>query len=181
VYEEIKDYFDWIDMQKDKAGLCEEWQSGVEKDHGRIEKRKITTAGVTWFADKELWQDLHTMVRYRCTRTIEDKTAGTGWKTSEYDRYYISSLEARAERFGHVVRQHWSIENQLHWSLDVSFGEDKSRIRKNHAPENMNILRKLALNRLRAMKTEKKLSVRRKQLKSLLNQDFLCAVLFGES
>jgi hypothetical protein len=63
----------------------------------------------------------------------------------------------------------------------VSFGEDASKIRKNNAPENMNILRKLALSRLRAVKTDKKLSVRRKQLKSVLNQDFLCAVLVGKS
>lgn len=110
-----------------------------------------------------------------------DKTAESGWKTTEYDRYYLSSLTASAERFGYLVRQHWSIENQLHWSLDVSFAEDASQVRKDHAPENLDVLRKIALKLLRSTQTGKKRSTRRKQFIAALNQDFLHDVLFGKS
>jgi predicted transposase YbfD/YdcC len=179
MYQEIEDYFKRLDTYNCKNTFCKGWQSGSKKDHGRIERRAIAVACADWFTDKGLWKDLKTVIRCHCTRTTVDKTAETGWKTTEYDRYYISSLSASAERFGHLIRQHWSIENQLHWSLDVSFGEDASKVRKNHAPENLDVLRKIALTLLRAAKTEKKLSVKRKQFKTSLNSDFLYAVLFG--
>jgi predicted transposase YbfD/YdcC len=170
-----------LDSDVHKNDLCTEWKSGSEKDHGRIEQRTSTIANANWFEDRVFWQDLKTIVRCHCTRQTVDKTSETGWKTTEYDRYYISSLEASAERFGHIVRGHWSIENQLHWSLDVSFGEDASRVRKDNAPENLDILRKIALKLLRSTKTDKKLSAKRKQFKAALNQDFLYDVLFGKS
>jgi predicted transposase YbfD/YdcC len=115
---------------------------------------------------------------------VEVKNEETGkkdWKTVEFDRYYISSLEVGAQRFGYLIRQHWSIENQLHWSLDVSFGEDASKVRKDNAPENLNVLRKIALKLLRKTPTEENLSVKRKQYKSAINLGFLKEVLFGKS
>jgi hypothetical protein len=69
----------------------------------------------------------------------------------------------------------------LHWSLDVGFGEDAARVRKNHAPENLDVLRKIALRLLRSTRTEKNLSVKRKQFKASLDQDFLYVILFGKS
>ena len=71
-------------------------------------------------------------------------------------RYYISSLAAPAERLLKVVRTHWSIENSLHWSLDVTFGEDHCRIRKDHAAQNMATLRQVSHNLL---KNERSLKV----------------------
>jgi predicted transposase YbfD/YdcC len=181
MHSEIVEYFNMLDRDAHKDELCAEWKSVSEKDHGRIEQRTTTIANAKWFKDRLLWQDMKTVIRCHCKRQSVDKTSETGWKTSEYNRYYISSLTASAERFGYIVRQHWSIENQLHWSLDVSFSEDTSRVRKDHAPENLDILRKIALRLLRSTTTEKKLSVKRKQFKASLNQDFLYVILFGKS
>ncbi len=59
-------------------------------------------------------------------------------------QFYLSSLEADAGKIGRAIRQHWGIENQLHWTLDVTFGEDSSRVRRGHGPENLGLLRRLA-------------------------------------
>ncbi|GHT90087.1 putative transposase YncI [Spirochaetia bacterium] len=181
LYQEIADCFTGLDVDPHKNEQCTEWKSGSEKDHGRIEQRKITITSANWYEDRDLWPGLETFIRYHCTRQTVDKTAESGWKTTEYDRYYLSSLTASAERFGYLVRQHWSIENQLHWSLDVSFAEDASQVRKDHAPENLDVLRKIALRLLRSTQTDKKRSARRKQFIAALNQDFLHDVLFGKS
>ena len=77
-----------------------------------------------------------------------------------------------------MVRTHWSIENQLHWSLDVVFGEDQSRIRKGHGPRNFGMLRRLALGLLQRETTVQG-SLKRKRYKALLNNDYLCTILAG--
>ncbi|GHV90133.1 hypothetical protein AGMMS50268_06360 [Spirochaetia bacterium] len=123
LYQEIADCFTGLDVDPHKNEQCTEWESGSEKDHGRIEERKITITGAHWYEDGSLWPDLKTFVRYHCTRRTVDATAESGWKTTAYDRYYLSSLMATPEYFGYLVRVHWSIENQLHWSLDVLFGK----------------------------------------------------------
>src|SRR5262245_61398727 len=88
--------------------------------------------------------------------------------TSDY-RIYISSLVRSATAFVRMIRQHWDIENKLHWSLDVTFNEDRSRIRTDHAPENMASLRHVALNLLRHEQAQH-ISLRRKRLLSLQRQ-----------
>ena len=85
------------------------------------------------------------------------------WKETTERRYYISSLSPSAERIGKAVRSHWGIENQVHWVLDVSFQEDSSRIRKGNAPENVGLLRRIAMNALRQMEDRKSLKARRKK------------------
>lgn len=87
-------------------------------------------------------------------------------------RFFISSLDSDAESFGKAVRQHWGIENSLHWTLDVTFREDECRIRKGNAPENFAILRHIALNLLKNEKSEKK-SIKRKRLKAGWNNSYL--------
>ncbi|MDR3114689.1 MAG: hypothetical protein LBU25_04125 [Treponema sp.] len=82
---------------------------------------------------------------------------------------------------GGYLRGHWSIENRLHWSLDFLFREDASHARKDHAPENLNVLRKTALARLRATTvSEKRFSTKRKIFKASVNPEFLYSVLFGK-
>jgi hypothetical protein len=82
---------------------------------------------------------------------------------------------------GGYLRGHWSIENQLHWSLDVLFREDASQARKDKAPQNLNVLRKIALARLRAAAVlEKRFSTKRKIFKASVNPEFLYSVLFGK-
>jgi predicted transposase YbfD/YdcC len=149
--------------------------SELEKDHGRIERRSVTTVtDLDWLEGRQAWQDLATIIRYRSSRTVGDSTTVT-------DRYYISSMTASAETFAQRIRGHWSIENKLHWSLDVQFREDASQVRKGRAPENLNILRKIAMARLRATKvTQENFSTKRKRLKAIINPQFLLTVLFGK-
>jgi hypothetical protein len=90
-------------------------------------------------------------------------------------------MTASAEEFALMIGGHWSIENQLHWSLDVLFGEDAFQVRKDRAPENLNILRKIGLGRLRATGVpDRRLSAKRKIFKASVNPDFLYSVLFGK-
>jgi hypothetical protein len=94
MYQEAVEYFKWIDTYARKNELCREWESGSEKDHGRIETRKITVVDADWYAEKALWKNLKTIIRCHSTRETKvknDETGETEWKKVEFDRYYISS------------------------------------------------------------------------------------------
>jgi predicted transposase YbfD/YdcC len=176
LYQDIREYFEYLEQGPcpDKPSEC--WTGALEKDHGRIERRSVTTVtSLDWLEGKKAWKDLATIIRYRSSRTVGDQTTIT-------DRYYISSMMAPAETFAGVIRGHWSIENRLHWSLDVIFREDASQVRKDRAPENLNILRKIALARLRAapVPNKKDYSTKRKMFKAAINPQFLLSVLFGK-
>lgn len=127
----------------------------VSKEHGRIERRIVTTTEeLGSLLDQHSWPGLRSVVRIESERTVNGQT------TKEC-RYYISSRTACAESLASCVRSHWDVENKLHWVLDVTYSEDSSRIRTDHAPHNMNMIRKWALNVINANKG--KLSVRRMQ------------------
>jgi predicted transposase YbfD/YdcC len=117
----------------------------------------------------ENWTGLQSIAMVVCTRIM----AGTETK---HVRYYITSLPSDAERLLHVVRKHWSIENKLHWVLDVALNEDHSRIRKDQAPENLAVLRHIALNLLKCEKTAKG-GIHAKQLQAGWREDYLLKVL----
>lgn len=91
-------------------------------------------------------------------------------------RYFICSIEADANVFAQAVRKHWSIENQLHWVLDVSFNEDLSRVRRNNASENMSVLRHLVLNLLR-QETSFKKELKAKRFKAALDTNYAEKIL----
>ena len=95
------------------------------------------------------WQGLNSVGMVESTRIIQDKS-------TTFRRYYITSIEKNARNFATAVRTHWSIENSLHWVLDVSFREDESRIRRDHAPNNFSVLRRIALNYLKNERTSKR-------------------------
>lgn len=121
-------------------------------DHGRIEKRTCQVIDDLTFLDgKEQWKDLKTIVRIESYR--EDKKTT---KASNSFRYYISSLHKDAQLINESVRSHWSIENNLHWNLDVIFKEDHQLKRKGNSVENFNMMTKVALNLLDAEKSTKK-------------------------
>jgi predicted transposase YbfD/YdcC len=108
---------------------------------------------------------------------VVEATREVHGKTSCERRYFISSLNGQdARATGAAIRAHWSIENQLHWSLDVSFREDDCRIRKGHAAENFSRLRRIALNLLK-MEQSVKVGVHAKRLKAGWNHDYLLPVL----
>jgi predicted transposase YbfD/YdcC len=123
-----------------------EW---VEKDHGRIETRRcVVTDDLRCLGDGHGWAGAKALVMVESTRDING-VAGTE------RRYYISSRLADAERMGTVVRGHWGVENGLHWSLDVVFGEDQARMREGNSAENFSILRRISLNLIRLDKSVK--------------------------
>jgi predicted transposase YbfD/YdcC len=175
LHQDIRGYFEGLE-HGDIRGLPEEiWVTDEERTHGREEKREVRTAtGIDWLAGKADRQDLQTIIQYRCFRN--------GVMT---DRYYISSAAMSAEEFYRCIRGHWSIENQLHWRLDVVFREDASLVSKDHAPENLNVLRKIALPLLRAAenpieKGKKKMSGPKKRFAASLNPNYIFKVLFGK-
>ena len=145
-------------------------------NHGRIEKRTCKViADTSWICKAEQWEDLKSLVMIEAQRTNK-KTGHTESQT----RYYISSLSADAVKMNHAVRSHWGIENKLHWTLDVTFNEDKSRKRAGHAAENFSTITKIALNVLKNRddkKGAKKLSVKTKRFKCNISTDYLMDVL----
>jgi predicted transposase YbfD/YdcC len=142
----------------------------TDGDHGRIEIRQYaTTSKIDWLQGKEQWAGLNAIAMVQRERRLGDKT------TTE-TAYYISSLENNAQTIARAVRGHWQIENCLHWVLDVSFNEDQCRVRKDHAPENMAMLRHIALNLIKQEKTFKG-SVKTKRLKAAWENSYLLKIL----
>jgi predicted transposase YbfD/YdcC len=113
----------------------------IEKDHGRNEKREAYSIGnLEEFDEFSIWPGLKSVTMIVSTREVMGKSP-----TMER-RYYLSSLEANAEKISSAIRAHWGIENKLHWILDVDFHEDYARNRINHSAENMAMMRHMALN-----------------------------------
>lgn len=142
-----------------------------EQGHGRHEERHyVVIQDVAGLRDREAWPKVSTVGMCRCDRTVAGET------TSEV-HYFIGSRRMGARGYGRVLRQHWGIENHLHWQLDISFGEDQSRIQERHAAENFGLLRKLALSLLKRNPTKK--SIARKRKAAALDTDFLEEILTG--
>ena len=126
-----------------------------EKAHGRKEHRTTRVAPVPEsLRNRELWRDLNSLGMVESRRLI----AG---REESYTRYFISSLEPDAEQLAHAVRSHWSIENSLHWVLDVTFREDDSRIRDRYSAQNLAALRRLAITLLKREPTKQSLVTKR--------------------
>ena len=152
--------------------------TAVEKDHGRLETRRVTAVpAAALLVDRAAWADLASVVRVEATRQRVLPGGGVAPGTRE-TRYYITSLAPDAARLGAVVRRHWAIENRCHWTLDVSFHEDACRIRTDHAPENLALVRKVALALLRQDRTHKH-GLTSKRLRAGWDHDYLQAVLRG--
>jgi predicted transposase YbfD/YdcC len=134
------------------AGIEHDYHVQVDGDHGRIETRRVW---VCWNV-KDLgpiakdWPGLKSLVVVESTREV-------GGHKSVERHYYISSLgkRIRAKRMAGYIRGHWTVENNLHWQLDISFNEDQRRIRKDHGAENFSRLCRIALNLLKNEKTAK--------------------------
>ena len=145
-----------------------------EKNHGRIEKREYgLLTDISWLPDRDKWKGLNAIGRVRATVTEKDTT-------SVSTRYFITSLTDN-DRFAYAVRKHWSVENQLHWCLDVIFKEDDSRARKDNSPLNLNVMRKMALALCKNCQNEnlKKSSIQKRRYRASLNPEVLMSILFG--
>jgi predicted transposase YbfD/YdcC len=146
-------------------------QASVDAGHGRIEQRSAHVADASWLAERHpQWTALRSIAEI--TRVQTDKKTGA---VSKETRFYISSLPPDPAQFLGAVRQHWSIENNLHWTLDVAFREDECRTRKDHSAENLATLRHAALNILKREPT--KLPIKRKRVKAAINPHFRAALL----
>ena len=138
-----------------QASIQMEQAETLDKGHGRIEVRHChVSTDIDWLKKRHPeWKNLNSIVAITSERHI-------GETVTQETRYFISSSLIPAERMLAAVRLHWGIENQLHWVLDMSFGEDQSRIRKGNAPNNVAIIRHAALNMIRGAKT-KRMSIKR--------------------
>jgi predicted transposase YbfD/YdcC len=151
---------------------AENFCDAFDDAHGRTVRRRVwVITDLKPIPELAKWPDLQSVI---VVETIRAAYPGA-IITSDY-RIYIASLIRSATAFVTMIRQHWDIENKLHWSLDVTFNEDRCRIRKDHAAENMVALRHIALNLLRQEHSHR-LSLRQKRLLCGLDEHYLLTVL----
>ena len=145
----------------------------VDEKHGRREVRRIwNSKDLSSIRDAPKWVSLKSITLIESERQI-------GANVEHERRYYISSRgRAGAKRMSELIRGHWSIENQCHWTLDVAFREDESRVRTGHGPENIGLLRKIALNLLK-QDTSYKCGIAAKRKVAGWDHDYLLKVLSG--
>jgi len=175
LHKEVEEWFSLMRKENFKNREYSYYQE-VESGHNRIEKREIWTVPVSSlpFLEQQLiWKGLNTIVMVISERRLWNKTT---WAV----RFYISSLENNAEKIALAIRSHWGIENNLHWTLDVTFSEDNSRIRRDHSPENFSLLRRLAVNLLK-QETTFKGSLKMKRYKAAMDNNYLVKILTSAS
>ena len=158
----------WLD-DSDRQGYVRVYET-IEKDHGRIETRRtVVSHDIDWLVQKPLWQGLQAVAMVESSREIKGKI-------SCERRYYLCSI-TDVTRIAQTIRQHWAIENQQHWILDVQFGEDAHRTRKNHSAANLGLIRRTALNLLQ-QDTSNKWSIRRRKMRANFDLRYRETVLF---
>jgi predicted transposase YbfD/YdcC len=138
----------------------------VDKSHGRVVIQITRTTAAKDVVDTADWSKCKTI-------GVVDSFRVVAGKPSELEqRYYISSRVLNAEELAVAVRAHWAIENRLHWMLDVNFAEDDCQVRKDNAPQNLSLLKKIVLNLIRADTTDKpKTSLRQKRKRAAWDDD----------
>jgi predicted transposase YbfD/YdcC len=142
----------------------------IEKGHGRIETRRCEViAQLAFLEDKGNWKNLKSIIKLTAQREINGKS------TIE-NRLYISSIDGNAKDFNKYIRQHWGVENSLHWTLDVTFREDDQRKRNGKSAENFSLIQKIALNLLK-QEESKNISIKNKRLKAAWDNDYLLKIL----
>lgn len=169
LYQDVKDYFEYA-LEKNFDGIKHQYFETLEADHGRIETRRYwIISDIDWLDNKEKWAKLTSIGMVESHRQINSKLTVDR-------RFFITSLDSEVERFARAVRAHWTIENSLHWSLDVTFNEDYSRIRAGNGAENFSVLRHIALSLLK-QDSSPNIGIANKRLKAALDQDYLFNIL----
>lgn len=171
LYQEVEQWFKTA-QASDFQGIEYSHDVRVESGHHRREKREVTAVALNQIGGlykQDQWSGLQTIVRVVRTRYLWNKT-------EKEVMFYLSSLSPDALRLGKAIRQHWSIENQLHWVLDVTFGEDACRIRTGNAPENIALLKRWSINLLN-QETSFKRSTRQKSRRASMDEGYLLKVL----
>lgn len=170
LYKDVKAFFKRA-VETDWEGIEYSYDDGTSAGHYRIEYRQVWVVPITQVSkltNAKKWRGLKSIVMVRRKRTL--------WN-GETDKpaYYISSLEPEAARIAHSIRSHWSIENSLHWVLDVTFKEDHSRIRRGHGPANVALLRRLCVNLIKQHPSKD--SIKTKRFRAALSREFLLELL----
>ena len=163
---------EYIDHAKKSSfiGVEHDYYEETESNHGRIEVRRTWSMPCSWYEDKKDWDELKTLVAVESERIIGDTH-------SVETRMYISDLKYdQAKLFHESVRGHWGVENNLHWQLDVTFQEDQSRVRTDHAPANLSLFRRIALNLLKQEKSSK-VGMKNKRLQAGWDEQYMLKVL----
>lgn len=170
LYKGVKAFFKAA-IEVNWEGIEYSYDDGTSAGHYRIEYRQVWVVPISQIpnlANAKKWSGLKSVVMVRRKRTL--------WN-GETDKpsYYISSLEPDAALIAHSIRSHWSIENSLHWVLDVTFKEDHSRIRMGHGPENVALLRRLCVNLIKQHPSKD--SIKTKRFRAALSREFLLELL----
>jgi predicted transposase YbfD/YdcC len=177
LYRDVADFLDEQRAAGFKDCAAGSWASHqtTDADHGRIEvRRHWITSDIGWLQERHpQWPDLISI------GMIEAERQEPGKPASRQTRFYIGSIAPDGVEFAHAARQHWGIENGLHWVLDVILREDECRIRKRHGPANFATIRHITLNLLQRTKTPKKKSLRVKRGLAALDEAFLQTVLMA--
>jgi predicted transposase YbfD/YdcC len=163
-------------LEDDFAGHDYRYHRTADEGHGRKEVRHyhLLTAPAALAEAHADFAGLRTI-----GMVFSERQVGEGPVAVE-TRFYISSLRPQVKAFAAAVRGHWGIENQLHWVLDVAFQEDASRVRKDHAPENLGLVRRIALSLLKRAPSPKKVGTACKRKQAGWNDDYLVEVLLGQ-
>ena len=170
LYNDVKLYID--DIRKEKKILSSEnYHRTINKGHGRFEVIEcIISEEIDWIANKNDWKGINGVGDIYCEVEKNEKK-------SKQSHYFIYSRKGlTAEKIMKYKRNHWSIENQLYWVLDMAFREDESRARKDNSAENFNVLRQIALNILKSENSFKG-SITDKQFKCLLDNRYLDKII----
>ncbi len=174
--EELRELFTCAEEDGYRA-IAHDFCQETTKGHGRIEVRRCWTIFdpdyLAYIRDRRDWVKLSALVRYEYERHEGDKVG-------RHSRYYITSLAGNARQTLQAVRHHWGIENSVHWVLDISFHEDGNRTRRDNSPENLSILRRIAVNLAKLDRTSDA-SIRGKRLKAGWDNDYLLQLVFGEN
>jgi len=154
LHEDVKLFLE-TEVSKDKSNAISDIHESIDAGHGRIETRKCWVSDeINWLEQKAEWPGLNGIAMIEEIREISGKI-------TKERRFFLTSLPANAELISSAVRAHWGVENSLHWTLDMTFREDESRIRDGNAAENMAVVRHISLNMLQnARKAEKDVSIR---------------------
>jgi predicted transposase YbfD/YdcC len=167
LHDAIAEHFLGTDREEMRVGY---WEDEEKRSHGRGEQRRAwVSSDVSEIDTVDRWQGIKTLVRVEATRVINGEL-------SIENRFYISSRLLSASEALDASRGHWSIENELHWVLDVAFREDDCRVRAGNAAENFSILRQLALSLLK-QRTEAKCGIQGRRLMAGWNDAFLLRTL----
>jgi predicted transposase YbfD/YdcC len=157
------------------AGVEHVYHETTDGGHGRIDTRRVwATDQIDWLGRRQEWKNLKSVIVVESIRRLLGKN-----QVQKSRRYYISSLPSQSgEKLAGLIRDHWTIENSQHWTLDTAFNEDQNRVRKDHGDQNLAVLRRIALGLLRRDKSVK-LGARNKRLKAGRNRKYLMQVLLS--